>query len=236
MMKLPMMVAAATLFPVGAMAFEVTGGEAELSYSFLTEDSDLHRTDLGGSVEFGFTPQIGAQLDLGFADFGATGLKTTTVAVHGIYHASEVTSVGLFLGRDRAKVGGSSDGQTFLGVEVGYEGPAFGLEAYYAAVDGGDGSVAGVSGTHDFNEVFSVGVAIDRLDVGDADLTALTLRGDYAVTPTAGLFAEVGNASVGLGATDEDSAFVGLGAKITFGAERGATFGRRSLLGNIPGL
>lgn len=238
-MKILGMVAFAALMPTALAAFEFTGGDVELSYSMLTEESDLDRVDLGGSVEFAFTRNISMQADLAFTEFGASNLSLTSFGLHGIYHASESTSVGVFLGRDRAETGDASSNDNFIGVEVGYEAQGFGLEAYYAKADSGlsDGSVAGASGSYDIGEAFAVGVALDRLDADTASLTALTLRGDYALTPMTRLFAEVGNASIEAdGAGSVDSAFVGVGATINFGAERGATFERRSLLGTIPGF
>jgi hypothetical protein len=232
-------VAVAALLPTVSSAFEFTGGNVELSYSFLTEESDLNRVDLGGSVEFAFTRNIGMQADLGFTEFGASGLSLTSFGLHGIYHASESTSVGVFLGQERAEIDGASGNDSFLGVEVGYEVQAFDLEAYYAKADTdlSDGSVAGASGSYALGDAFSVGLALDRLDADDVSVTALTVRGDYAVTPATRLFAEVGNAAFdGDAAGTVDSAFVGLGATINFGAARGATFERRSLLGTIPGF
>jgi hypothetical protein len=63
----------------------------------------------------------------------------------------------------------------------------------------------------------------------------LALRGRYDLTPQAGLYAEIGTADAETGGFRGDSAFVGIGAEIDLGAG-GATFGRRSLLGVIPGL
>lgn len=238
-MKIWGMVAMAALMPTVSGAFEFTGGNVELSYSTLTKESDLDRVDLGGSVELSFTRDIAMQADLAFAEFGASGLSLTSFGLHGIYHASESTSVGVFLGQDRGKIAGASSTDSFVGVEVGYEAQGFGLEAYYAKADTdlSDGSVAGVSGTYALGDAFTVGLALDRLDADDVSLTALTVRGDYALTPATQLFAEIGNASIdGAAAGNVDSAFVGLGAKVNFGAARGATFERRSLLGTIPGF
>ncbi|MGL5012193.1 MAG: porin [Paracoccaceae bacterium] len=238
-MKILGVAALAALMPTVSVAFEFTGGNVELSYSLLTEDSDLDRLDLGGSLEFGITRNFAVQADLAFTEFGASGLSLTSFGLHGIYHASESTSVGLFLGQEQAESGGTSANENFIGVEVGYEVQAFDIEAYYAKADSDltDGSVAGASGSYAINDAFSVGLALDRLDADATSVTALTLRGGYAVTPATQLFAEVGNASIdGAAAGSVDSAFISLGATVNFGAERGATFERRSLLGTIPGF
>jgi hypothetical protein len=230
--------ALAALFASPVAAFEMTGGTVSLSYSQLTEDSSLDRTDLGGSVEFGFSRNISAQVDLGFTDFGASGLSLTSFALHGIWHASEASSVGLFLGRDDADLDGADASQDYIGVEVGYGSGAFGAEAHfaYADADGGSGTAAGLALDYAVSPTIGIGGTIDRLNVEGADLTTFALRGSYAFTPQTQVYAEVGNTSADAGGVSEDSAFIGLGAEFSFGAARGATFDRRSLLGSIPGL
>lgn len=230
--------AIAALLPVSAVAFEMTGATVGLSYSQLTEDSNLDRVDLGGSLEFGFSRDFGVQADLGFAQFGASDLDLTSIALHGIWHASEVSSLGFFLGRDDAEIGDDDASQSYLGIEVGYGEGGFDAEAYFAVADsdGGSGTAAGVALDWGLTPVFGLGVTIDRLSSDDADLTAFALRGSYDVTPQAEIYAEVGTMDASAGGLSADSAFVGIGAEVNFGAARGATFDRRSLLGAIPGL
>lgn len=227
----------AAAIPFHALAFEMTGATLGLSYGQLTDESDLNRVDLGGSVGFGFSREIGMQADLGFARFGASDLDLTSIALHGIWHASDVSSLGLFIGRDSADAGGADASQSFLGIEVGYGAEGFAAEAHFAVADGDDGSgtAAGLVLDWGLTPVIGLGLTVDRLDTDGADLTALALRGRYDLTPQAGLYAEVGTVDASAGGTSADSTFIGVGAEFDFGA-RGATFDRRSLLGAIPGL
>ncbi len=236
----PILAAAAfaALFPIPAAAFEMTAATVGLSYGRLTEDSDLTRADLGGSVEFAIARDVAVQADLGFARFGASDLNLTSLAVHGIWHASEVSSLGLFVGRDAAKANGDDASQNFVGIEVGYGGDGFGAQAHFAVADGdgGSGTAAGLRLDWGLTPVVGLGLTLDRLDTDGADLTAVALRGSYDVTPQAQVYAEVGTARAEAGGLSEDSAFIGIGAELNFGTARGATFDRRSLLGAIPGL
>lgn len=229
--------AIAAFVPIHAAAFEVTGATVGLSYGQLTDESDLDRLDLGGSVEVGFSREFGMQADLGLAEFGASGLQVTSVALHGIWHASEVSSLGLFIGRDEADIGDADASQSFLGIEVGYGAENFAAEAHFAVADGGDGNgtAAGLVMDWGLTPVIGLGLTVDRLDTDGADLTSFALRSSYDLTPQAELYAEVGTVDAEAGGTSADSTFIGIGAEIDFGA-RGATFDRRSLLGAIPGL
>jgi hypothetical protein len=230
--------ALAAILPLSATAFEMTGATVGLSYGQLTDETDLDRVDLGGAVEFGFSQNFAVQADLGFAQFGASDLDLTSLALHGIWHASDVSSLGLFLGRDTAEIGPDDASQSFLGIEVGYGEGGFDAEAFFAVADtdGGNGTAAGVTLDWGITPVIGLGLTVDRLSGDDIDLTALALRGSYDVTPQAELYAEVGTMDVDVGGLSADSTFIGIGAEVNFGAARGATFDRRSLLGAIPGL
>jgi hypothetical protein len=143
MRRLLLPAALAVSIPHSAPAFEMTGATLGLSWGQLTEDSDLNRLDLGGAIELGFGGDIGMQADLGFADFGASDLRLTSFALHGVWHASDASALGLFVGRDDADLSGGDVSQTFVGIEVGYRGDAFEAEAHFAVANGGDGSGAG---------------------------------------------------------------------------------------------
>ncbi|MCI2393453.1 porin [Aliiroseovarius sediminis] len=232
-------IGAATLAAAPALAVEITGGDVSLSYSAFTEDTDLSRVAIEGSVEVGFTRAFSMQFDLARYEFGFADDGVTTGTVHAIFHVSDVTSVGAFYGRE--DIDGTS--LDLYGAEVGHEMGALDLEAYI-----GHGEEAGVSGTafglaadYNINDRFAIGVAYDRVDFdGDFNIHKTALRASYAAADRFSVFGEVG--SFGMGADyygvtlDASTNYVGFGVEYAFGAKRGATFGERGLTRMLPGL
>lgn len=228
-----------------AQAFEVTGGEISLGYSAFTEKlggERLSNTSLSGSIEMGLTRDFSAQVDLSLYQFnqlsalGANNGKNLTL--HGIYHIDESISVGGFYGMDRIE-GIDLD---FYGAEVGYESASFEAEAYFAIgdIDGlsGDGSVVGLSGAFPVaNKVDLIGSAsFGKID-GGVDFSLIEAGVKYDVSDNFGLSASYGVADGSAGGFNASSeGYFAIEAEITFGADRGATFGERGMLRLIPGL
>lgn len=218
----------------GAHAQQVTGGSIELSYSAFNDDTDVNRTSLEGSIELGFNRNIAMQFDLGFHGFGAIDDNSTNFTVHGIYHANDRVSLGLFAGVEDF-VGES---ESFLGLEAGVEASKFGGEIYLADFDVGTESVQ-LYGLHtelEVSESVSIGLDYDRIDDDFVTFDSLKLSADYSFGQGAAAFAEIGSGEVGIGDLSASEAFFGLGLRFNFGADRGATFDRRSLGGVFPGL
>ncbi|MFT7058396.1 MAG: hypothetical protein ACJASV_000896 [Pseudorhodobacter sp.] len=227
--------AAATFSPLIAHA-EITGGQLTLSHSAFTDDTDLSKTSLEGSMEFGFNRDVSIQGDLSFSQFNTSDLDITNIAAHGIYHLNETTSLGLFLARDEVS-DGSAD---FVGLEAGHEAGALDLEGYLAIGDneGTDGTIIGISGRHAMSDTVGFGASLDHGNFDNVlEVTRYSIDADYSFTPTTSLSAELGytNFSVStLGSATEP--YVKLGATIKFGAKRGSTFGKRSITNLLPGL
>jgi len=222
----------AAIFAQSALAGEVTGGAIGLDYSAFSEDSagTVDKQTLWGSVEYGFARDFSVQGDLAFAKFGATDLDASNVTLHGIYHLDDATSFGAFIGRDKLE----SEGLTFYGVEAGREFGTFDGEAYlgYAEDEGDSGTLFGLSGMYNATESFGFGMDYDRLDVEGSDITTVALTTEYRMDRLV-LSAEIGQADLdGFGS----ESYFGLGARMTFGADRGTTFNRRGVVNFIPGL
>ncbi len=226
---------AASLCAHAALAVEITGGSIGLSYSAFTEDTSVSRLGLEGSMELGFNQNTGLQIDLGQNEFNATGLSTTTVGLHGIYHMNEVTSFGAFYTFESANGGGDAD---VYGVEAGHETGQLEFEGYFARIDGNgsDGDVLGVMARYEFADSLGVTGSYDSIDVAGTDLSKFALKLDRDVAPQVNLFVEVGSAKASGGGLSDSEPFVGLGGKFVFGAERGATFEQRGFSRLIPGL
>lgn len=227
----------AALLAVGASAahaVEVTGGSVGLSYSAFTEDTDFNRLGLEGSVELGFTREFSLQFDAGYNDFDISGIDGSTLGLHGIFHMNEATSVGAFYTREDIE-GIDLD---ILGVEAGHEVMNWEFEGYLADVDsdGGSGTLAGIQARYALAEGFGLGGSYDRAESGGDDVSRFAVRLDRDVSPNTNLFLEVGSAKLDVGGISDSEPFLGLGGKIAFGAERGATFEQRGIARLIPGL
>ncbi len=236
-MKLTRTALAAALLcaPAISQAAEVTGGEISLGYSAMTEDSDFNTTSLEGALELGFTQTIAAQLDLGYHKYGLVDDHATNVTLHGIYHFSDTTSTGLFYGRESVD-GSDAD---FYGIEAGHEYEDFDVEGYvgYGKESGISATVVGLSGAYAFNDSVSLGMSFDNVDFqGGLSARRFGVKGSYDFGTGAAAYAEVGEARLDVGGLSISDTFVGIGATFAFGADRGATFGKRGLAHLVPGL
>ncbi len=227
--------AAGTIFGAAAEAFEFNGGELSLGYSAFSDDTDISKLSVTGSAEFGFSRAFSVQLDAGSHAFNFVDENGTNISAHGIFHANEQLSLGAFYGVDRF----NGDSADFYGLELGYELPNVDLEGYVARGEesGVSADVFGLDGKLKANETLDVMASIDHASFdGGLDLTRFSVGGVWKATPGIGLYAELGSVKAdALGFSDSEG-YVGIGATFTFGADRGATFGRRSTFELIPGL
>lgn len=227
-------IGATFLFSNAALAGEISGGSIGLSYSSFTEDSDFSRIGVEGSIEYAFNRDFSVQGDLAFQNFGESDLDSTTFGAHGIYHVNDDTSLGAFFMREDVDDG---DGN-FYGIEGGYETGQVEFEGYAGNFDGdGDNAtILGISGRYEFSNALGLTGSFDQIDGDGVELSRYGVKLDRDVSPTLNLFVEVGSADVEAGGLSGSETFVGLGGKIVFGAERGATFEQRGLTRLIPGL
>lgn len=219
-----------------AMAAELVGGSIKLEYSTFTDETDLSRLGVEGSLELAFDRNFSIQADLGYQRFDLTDLDSNVYGLHGIYHLNDDTSFGVYYTKDDTDIGDLN----IVGLEVGHEMAGVEFEAYlgYADSDAGDGGIYGISGRYELANAVGITGSFDRVDEGFVDANVLAVGVDSDVAPNVNLFLEAGAADLGiagLGSSDFEG-FVGVGAKIAFGNKRGATFEQRSLSRLIPGL
>ncbi|WP_376871628.1 hypothetical protein [Albirhodobacter sp. R86504] len=219
-------------FAQAAVAGEVTGGALGYSYSAFSDDSagNVDKNALAGSVEYGFDRQFAVQGDLSFMKFGATDFDGKAFTLHGIYHLDDFTSFGAFITREDVE----SLGQTSYGLEVGHEMGLMEVEGYIAhgEADDIDGNLFGISALYNATESFSFGLGYDNLDVDSVDASRVALVSEYAFDRVV-ISGELGQADIeDLGS----ESYFELGARMTFGANRGTTFGKRGFLEILPGL
>ncbi|PSL17111.1 hypothetical protein [Shimia abyssi] len=221
-----------------ANAVEITGGSIKLGYSQFTNQTTtgqtLSNTTLDTSTELGFNRNTSAQLDLGLNSYGASNFDGHNVALHGIYHANETTSFGAFIGQD----GLESNDVNFAGFELGVEAQALDLETFFMTdIDNNsDGRIFGISGDYEITDSFEVTGQILLGDFGNLNFDRYSVGVRYKTSNSFALTADLGAARAEAFGVSDSETFIALGAEYKFGAERGATFGKRSLLSVIPGL
>lgn len=222
----------AALVAHGSFAGEVTGGSLGLGYSAFTDTSagTVNKTSLDASLEYGFNRDFGLQGDVSIGRFGWSDFDTSSVGLHAIYHVSENASLGAFAVHD--VVNGA--GQNFYGAEAGFEQGQIAGNVYAAAGSnsGVTGRLLGLGGTYHVSPGFSLGASYDRLDVSTLEASRLQLETEFHLDKVT-LSAQLGSADVNNAGSET---YFGLGAKVNFGAKRGATFEQRGLLAVLPGL
>lgn len=214
---------------------EVTGGSLALSHSAYTDDTSVANTALEGSVEYGFSRNFSLQGDLGYNSFHDSDTHLTNATVHGIFHINPSTSLGGFVGVDSS----NSNSSTVYGLEFGHAvSGQTGVEGYVAQNEdnGADLTQIGLSGRYEMTPQVGFGASLDygNFDI-KADVTRFAISADYAVADNLRLSAELGEVDAKAFGFGGSEAYVKLGAKITFGANRGTTFGTRSLSRLLPG-
>ncbi len=225
----------ALAFAQNASAVEVTGGTVELGYSSFTDDSSLSSTQITGGIEVGFSRTFAMQFDLGFYNFNEVGETGRNMTMHSVFHVSETASLGAFVGNDDF----AGDNDTFYGVEGGFEFTGLDAEIYLAGGDysGVSTEMIGLDLNHSFDNGVGLTGKIDHASFdGGIDLTRYSVGVDYDLSPTSVLYGELGSLNASAFGLSGSENFVGIGARVNFGASRGVTFQRRGLLDIIPGL
>lgn len=220
-------------FSCGAASAQDFKGDITLGYSAFLDDTDFNTLSGTGAFEFGMGDRASAQLDLGIYGYGFVGLEATNVVLHGIYDVMPQSSVGLFLGLERA-AGSTTD---FYGLEYGQSFGAGGFEVYAGRGEeaGVRGTVMGVEGSFAVNDAVGIGLKLDNADFnGVADVTRLGVKGTYAVGRGTSLYGEVGTVRADVLGLSNSEPFLGVGMSFNLGNDE-ATFGRRGLLNLLPG-
>lgn len=217
-----------------AQAIEITGGTADLSWSAFTQDTGISRTTLRGSLETGFSPGLGTQLDLSLYDFNARDLSAYNATLHGLYHATSTTTLGAFLGNEELE----NSTLDFYGLEVRHGFSSLTAEAYaaYGEEDGESASLFGLALHKDAGSNVRFGAEADFLDLDSAQVARLALNIGYKLNERASFYGEAGLLDYEAGPLSDSRAFVGAGLKVGFGPSGGTTFGWRGMLAKVPGL
>ena len=217
-----------------ALAQGITGGQLGIEYAAPVDGSDFGGTTYSGGLEYGINRQFSVAVDA--SGYLPDNLDTdfSSLTLHGIYHLSDEASVGVFAGRDSVEDASAN----LYGIEGGMELMGGTVEGYIGQVDGDidDATLFGLSGVYDLRPNISV---IGNLDVANTDDTTLSqaaVGAQYQLDGGPAFYAKIGNVTAEFAGDDESQAFIGIGATIAFGAERGTTFDQRSLFEVVPGF
>ena len=217
------MILAAALAVVssGAMAQEFTGGELGVEYNTFIDGIDLDGTSYYAAVEIGIGQQFGFALDANQVDVGDSTSDARFTA-HAIYHLGATSSVGLFYAQspsaDVDNAGfGLEGGVAFMGGDVG---------GYIGSQEVGseDVFILGLDSNTPVSENFIVFSDFDIVADNDVGASTSELGLIYEIDNGPELYAQVGRFTVRADGDSASETYIGVGARITFGAARGTTF------------
>lgn len=231
MQKLLIAALGVALAPLAVQA-EVTGAQVGLQYSgFADSDSrDMHKTSLGGALEYALTPDFSVQGDVAQRYYGVASWEGTTGTVHGTYHTPNGAAIGGFYGHDWIK-GKDSD---YYGIEGAQHFDQLRLEGYAGYMRGSEenkGATLGLNAAYAATDRISVGGEYGMVN-NDDDLQRLGATMTYTFPAGYAIDGEVGMADR---RGDDKEAYVSLGIRATFGGNNGVTFGERGLQALYPG-
>lgn len=213
------LIALASVSPV--IAQEFSGGEIGLEYNAFTNDSDINGASYSGGVEFSFGREYAIAITAENVGFGGDNTPNN-VTLHGIYHMNQGASVGLFYSQNENDVegyglqGGTNFGGTDVGGYIGQK-----------SFSGESVVVLGLESRTPYNEQITFFTDFDV--VGDEDVAGSTSEVGVTYLFDAGpeAYVQVGRASAFTDFGSDSETYIGVGAKISFGAARGTTFDTR---------
>lgn len=214
-------------------AAQVTGGLG-VEYSAPLEGGDFGGTTYYGAIEYAFNRNFSFGADLSGYRLDNINTDASSATLHGIYHFSDTLSLGAFYGIDRVNEVNSD----LYGIEAGTEFMGGEVEGYLARLDGttAEATLLGVDGLYSLSGGFALTGNLD-MSVQDAnDVRRVAIGGQYVIDGGPQFYAEIGNASVETGGVTADQNFIGIGARVAIGNQRGTTFNPRSLYEILPGF
>ncbi|MEJ6398951.1 hypothetical protein [Yoonia sp. 208BN28-4] len=228
--------AAALVVVVAAPASaQVTGGSLGIEYSTPIDGDDFGGTAYYGAIEYGFNRDFSVSADLSGYRLDNIDTDASSLTLHGVYHLNETLSVGAFYGLDKLE---TSDAVGLYGVEAGTEFLGGEVEGYLGQVDGNisTATVLGADGIYSFGNGFSaIGNAAFSFQ-DDSDVSRIAVGAQYDMLDGPQFYVEVGQTDVEVGGISDDDTFIAVGTRVAIGAQRGTTFGPRSLFEILPGF
>lgn len=177
---------------------------------------------------------MGISADLSGYSFNSTEDNGTSLTLHGIYHLSDSASAGVFVGADSA----NGTGNPVYGIEAGSEILEGHVEGYVGLLDSDNAATLfGISGEYDVINGFAAIGSFDLSSSDDGDgVNRFAIGTEYTMVNGPLFFAEVGQTNLDTSGVSSSATFIGVGAKVAFGAGRGTTFGPRSAFETTSGF
>ena len=225
-------VLAAVASPVVAQG--ITGGSLGIEWGAPTDLETLGSTTYRSAVEYSFNHNMGISADLSGYSFNSTEDNGTSLTLHGIYHLSDSASAGVFVGADSA----NGTGNPVYGIEAGSEILEGHVEGYVGLLDSDNAATLfGISGEYDVINGFAAIGSFDLSSSDDGDgVNRFAIGTEYTMVNGPSFFAEVGQTNLDTSGVSSSATFIGVGAKVAFGAGRGTTFGPRSAFETTSGF
>jgi hypothetical protein len=213
-------VVATLLVASPAVAQQFTGGELGVEYNSLLDADDVDGTSYFAGAELSFNREFAVAVDV--SNIEAVGENGNDVTLHGIYHLNDNASMGLFYSRD-------NDDAAKIGIEGGIEFMGGDISAYVGQLQIDDETALVVGFSSDTPIYQNISVFTDFDIVGDDSLAISTneIGVEYAFDQGPEVYAQFGRFNVEAGGVSADQDYVGIGARIKFGAARGTTFEAR---------
>ena len=198
------------------MAQQFTGGELGFEYNQLLDDGDIDGTNYYAGAEMGFTRDVSVGVNIVNLDFSGEDTRAT---LHGIYHLNEMSSVGLFV------AGGDSDTKSY-GIEGGMELFGGDIGGYIGQISNDDDEalIVGLSSNTPIGAGFTFFTDFDIVADDAVAVSTNEIGVEYTIAGGPDLFAQVGRIDLDTTAGDGSTDYIGVGARIEFGAARGTTF------------
>lgn len=218
-----------------ASAQEFKGAELSAEILSYTDDGDIAQRTYQGSLEFGVFGGFGVAADLSFYNFGDDE-KERDVTLHVLYDAMAFATVGGFYSNESYE-DGSIDS---FGVEAGRSMGSAGVEGYLGFANDEDSSYRflGVDGTYDLSRNISVIGGLSVINGDEVGSSRLSIGGEYRFGDGPAVYAQIGRMNIDFNdlAEDQNETFIGLGARIAIGPNRGTTFEARGLTEALSGF
>lgn len=202
-----------------AVAQEFTGGEIGLEYNLDIEDTNNDGASYNAGVEFAFGREYAIAVTAQNLDVTDSS-SSTNLTLHGVYHLNPSATVGVFYSRDDDDVAGYGvEAGTVIG--LGEIGGYFGQRSLGSE----DVTIAGFESRTKVAEQITFFTDFDIVSDSNVGSSKGELGVSYTFDQGPEAFVQVGRTSqFGDGVLDDDQTYIGVGARITFGAARGTTF------------
>jgi len=205
-----------------AVAQEFSGGELGLEYNLDPSDSGNGDASYSAGVEFSFGREYAISVTAKNLDLNDSS-SATNLTLHGLYHVNPGATVGLFYSRDDDDLEGYGiEGGTVVG--LGEIGGYIGQRSF----GGANATIIGFESRSKVADQIIFFTDFDIVTENSVGRSTSEIGVSYEFDQGPEAYFQVGRqAAFGDEDTNSSDTYVGIGARISFGAKRGTTFESR---------